>query len=374
MSENRKISGIEFDYMLRIKPYEAPDRKAFKHRLLASIEHVFGDRWSNLSYRTREAIEYLCFLSVERGFFYASPEHIAEKSGISKSTIYEALKLMRESGIIYKTNRCSRKQNGLGCAVHFFIEHPYFYQYCQYLGLDWKADRKAENAEMPCHSREDGVESCPTLSLPNNQDQKSDIQSTVPQSAVTVKYVPKEINDIYAHLFGYRLRNVWVKITQAFKTLKQTTFGRSDLLTIGANIVKRVLVVWKQHMHNGRNMTLDAMCALAYKSARETFFNTLGDLHNDYREERNISDARRNVTLELPELHKATEEAIAYIPVVEKVYMEKINPLGSYVEMKQHVIDCIRWEYRYLDEHSLNSVIGNYDLYTKYGKLEAWIA
>lgn len=400
MTKNRKISSLEFDYLANMKPYVAPNdengKKSLKYVLIDAVERAFGDMWFNLNEKTRQAVDYICFLSVEHGFFYASPEHIATRSSIGKSTIYKALKMMRESNVLVKVNRSSRKQNGLGCPVHFFTEHPYFQHYNTYLDLKWKpeekANEKAENAEIPCGSKDEDSEKFSTLLLSSPyQEQKIDIQPNVgtesyihnldisdKKKTPIIKYVPKEINSLYARTFGFRLRMVWVKITQAFNSIKQSILNRHDLITHGANIIKRLFIVWKDHMRKNSDMTVDEMCAFAYKSARETFFNVLGELHmeNMPKEERSIAKSHSKRTVankthqkpkepmsdwmiklqeEKEQIKQQLMEAKADIPRLEDLYLA-INPNSPIDQVKDAVIQSLKEKYALLDRHAISEI------------------
>lgn len=363
MTKNRKVSSQEFDYLANLKPYlpetDKDGYKSLKYSLLTAIEGVFGDKWFNLKESTRQAIDYICFLSIERGFVYASPDHIASKYGISRSTVYEALKLMREEDILFKANRCSRKQNGLGCAVHFFTIHPYFAHINGYLNLGWKAkekaDWKAEIPELPTPTRDLSVSETPTLSLPSLELKNKDLHTNViadanPKlSTKIVKYVPKEINDeSYARLFDFRLRFIWVKITQAWKTIKNDTLDRDFQIDIGKRIIKRIYQIWKEKIHNNSDMSLDEMCAFAYKATRDMVYGILADEHmEDY-------DA---------EEVEIMGDAVRMIPRYEEICL-RVYPHYCFAEVKEHVANCILWAYPHLSTDAFDRVLQSYHWHT----------
>lgn len=383
MSKNRKITTKEFDYLTQLEPYipqtNKEARKALKYTLLDTIESVFGDKWFNLRDKTRQAIEYICFLSIDRGFVYASPDHISTKYGIARSTVYEALKVLREEGLLFKANRSSRKQNGLGCSVHFFTMHPYFAHINSYLSLGWKAnekaDRKPEKAQIPCGSKVEGSQNSPTLSLTTSLPQKMDIQSNVPANRAKsiVKYVPKEINQLYAGIFGFRLRFVWQKITQAWKTINQSILSRHDLIAIGSNVVKRIFQVWKDRMNHNNDMSIDEMCAYAYKTARETFYNTLANIHMQDQsiEEKSIqksiqklnkptvkeptSNVMKKIEMQKEDRLKQFEEAKRNIPLLEQTYLLK-EPESSLEQIMKAVLSEIKSMYPLLDRVDISSI------------------
>lgn len=360
MAKNRKISTLEFDYLAHMEPYiPNADRNGYKdlkYSLLDTIEGVFGDKWFNLKDSTRQAIDYICFLSLERGFIYASPDHIANKYGVARSTVYEALKVLREHDILYKANRCSRKQNGLGCAVHFFTIHPYFTHIIGYLNLDWKpkekADRKAEIAEIPCGTSalsdfEDATLSLPSLDL-KEKDLHTNVSETHSEKTHVIKYVPKEINTLYAGIFNFRLRFIWQKITQAWKTIKHASLDRAYLLETGTRIIKRIYQIWKDKMNQNAEMTVDEMCAFAYKATRDSIYSTLAVEHmQDY-------DSEENMLM---------SEAVRSIPEFEKICLN-IYPNYDYKSVKEHVIGCIEWAYRMMRPEAIKRIVANYDKYS----------
>ncbi|MCR8994628.1 hypothetical protein [Brevibacillus laterosporus] len=409
MTQNRKITSLEFDYLTHMKPYVAPNdknsKKSLKYALIDTVERVFGDMWFNLNEKTRQAIDYICFLSVEHGFFYASPEHIATRSGIGKSTIYKALKLMREFNVLVKVNRSSRKQNGLGCPVHFFTEHPYFQHYNTYLDLKWKpeekADEKAENVEIPCGSKDEGSEKFSTLPLTSLHHQKMDLQPNVKTDSSSkkfIKYVPQEINELYANIFDFRLRNIWQKVTQAWKSIKQSVLQKDDLITIGANICKRIWQIWKERQRSNQDLSVDEMCAFAYKSARETFFHSLASFHMEGYdvEDRSISISRRNASTvpnnprneklstkfnkpiprgveagfmnklnKVEQLNKEhLEQAKSEIPTLEDIYLRKC-PYASLDMVKKYVLSVLEEKYNHLDAYGKKHLDESYHKYTK---------
>ncbi|MGG4105173.1 hypothetical protein AAXB25_14750 [Paenibacillus lautus] len=358
MAKNRKISTQEFDYLAHMEPYmpntDKNGYKTLKYTLLETIEGVFGDKWFNLKESTRQAIDYICFLSIERGFLYASPDHIAQKHGIARSTVYDALKLLRDEGLLYKANRSSKRQNGLGCAVHFFTIHPYFDHINVYLNLGWKAhekaDRKSEIAETPSVTRADSVSETPTLSLPSLDLEKRDLHINVPQPAENqiVKYVPKEINALYAGTFNFRLRFIWQKITQAWKTIRHASLDRSYLLEVGTRIIKRIYQIWKDKQHRSSEMTVDEMCAFAYKATRDSIYNTLAtEYMQDY-------DFEENAFM---------GEAVRSIPQYEKICLN-VYPHYDYKAVKEHVIGCLEWGFRLLKPESLRRIVTNYERYS----------
>lgn len=366
MTDNRKISKLELDFLKNLPPYvtkkDKNAYKALKNTLMDSIEGVFDDLGINIQKKTRDALEHMCFRSMEQGFVHTSPKYLNAEYGVGKSTVYTNLGHLLDAGILCKKNFTSKNHNGLGAAIYFFTSHPYFDYIKDHINLNWKADEnaneKAEKAENLCVASDSSDSNPSTISLPSldlNDIKDIDLHTNVESSSSTnkiIKYVPKAINELYAGIFDFRLRVIWQKITQAWKTIKQSALIRDDLITVGANICKRIYQIWKERMRDNQEMTIDEMAAFAYKSARETFYNTLAAMHmQDY-------DIEENTLM---------GEAVRSIPTYEKI-CKQVYPDYSYEAVKKHVSSCLEWGYRMLSNNSIKRIIENYDRYTTISK------
>jgi DNA-binding transcriptional ArsR family regulator len=374
MSKIRKLTSQEFDYLTKLEPYkpnnDQNDYKRLKYTLIDSIEGAIGEKWFNLHDSTKQAIDYICFLSIQCGFMWASVDHIATKHGISASTLYVHLKTLQDSGVLYKANRSSKKQNGLEDGVYFFTMHPYFEHVCSFLNLDWKpqqkAEWKAESVIIPCPTREVSVNLASTYSLPSHDIKDIDTQSTVlPNgqakfSKTIIKYVPKEINTLYANIFDFRLRFIWQKITQAYKTIKQVILNREDLIIIGKSIIKRIYQKWKEHSHSNRDMSVDDMCAYAYTSARESFYNALAEVYMEKFEEVHED----YLCCKEEQLEMAKEE----ISHMEDVYLRS-KPYAALGMVKSAVMKDMPLVFPLLGRDDLAYLDHNYTMYSSQDRL-----
>lgn len=372
MIKNRKISSKEFDYLTSLDPVlPKDDRKGYKslkYALMDTVEGVFGDRWHNLKEGTRQAIEYICFLSLDRGFAFPSPEHLRKKFGIGVSTVYRNMEPLIESGVVIRRNFSSKKHNGCGNAIYIFTNHPMFEQISNYLCLDEKANEnaneKADEAEIPHESKEVGVLRAPTLPLPTHyqkQKHNNDIHINVlPDSRSTeikriVKYVPKVINDLYANIFGESLRNIWVKIAQAFKTIKHSILGREDLYHFGKIIIQHLFSKRKELLRKGREMSLDDMCAYVYKTAIETFYNAMAEVYMETYEQ--------DMETYYSEKADQLDQAISVIPVIEDQYV-KDNPYACFERVVSEVVKLIKVYFPLLDRNDIEYLENSYTLFS----------
>jgi len=332
MTKNRKISTEEFNFLVSefgTITIDKKTKKEIKFLMLDEIIKRFGDSWYNLKEATRNAIDYICFLSAEKGFFYAKPENIARKNKIGESTIQTALKKLRDIGILQKVNRHSRKQNGLGSPIHFFTVHSNFKRISDFLKLNKKAEKKAsEKAEIltnPTESKDTGDLNSPTYSLPSSlpiikdmnkhnnvskahsdtnesesinsqgdnsikendvadsmykllQDKIDAFNNSIDNDSIVdtrnkkiIKYVPKEINERFSY-FGDMLTSIWRKIRQASKRVN-FELTNSDVIKIGINVIENL-----KANPRFKYMTEDEHCAYAYKGFINAVYNHIGGL------------------------------------------------------------------------------------------------
>lgn len=300
MPKNRKLTNEEVQTLLEIQDYvqNKKDAKTVKYQLFDAIEEIMGEDWYSFKKETRNAIEFMCFLSVERGLFYAKPETIAKKHGIGKSTVYGALRVLQDKGVLVKLNRTSRTQNGLGSALYLVTLHPYFNVHANYLKLEkkanWKANWKAENAENPCESKDEEVKKESTYSLPSfsTKPKHMVIQSTVyavdendcgylskdnKDKPKWVKFVPKVLNSMFAGLYGEKLLAMWRKMTLAVKNVKLgRTLDKETIQTLGVTVLRSMMKKDKEVQ-----LTEDEMCAYVYTAMKNSVLVELGNRYKE---------------------------------------------------------------------------------------------
>lgn len=205
--------------MLSYKPYtsEKQEKKEVKYNMLDHIKNAIGDKWERLKEGTRQALDMVCFLSSERGFFYASDEYLADRHEISERTIQYRLKELEEMGQVVKVYRRAKRCNGRGKPVYLFVHHPYFQYWTNLIGLhiNCGTDCETENNEIHCESKEEGGKKVPTYSLPTLK-QESDITLAVKEKLQ--KYADYKINDILRK--GVTVKYLSSYVGKMFKSLE----------------------------------------------------------------------------------------------------------------------------------------------------------
>lgn len=135
----RKHTIIEHDTFKQILQYrptvtDETDRNTLKMTMLRSIIHAIGEKWARMKDETKSALEYLCFLSIERGFVYAGSKHVSERYDIDSSTVRRCyIAFLEKKGVIKRLWRSSTKHNGRVladeiCALAYSIAHKQFGQ------------------------------------------------------------------------------------------------------------------------------------------------------------------------------------------------------------------------------------------------------
>ncbi|MBE2914766.1 hypothetical protein [Anoxybacillus flavithermus] len=282
MRKNTIIEHHQFKQILQYRPAvtDETDRNNLKMTMLRSIIHSIGEKWARMKDETKSALEYLCFLSIERGFVYAGSEHVGERYDINSRTVRRYLLFLEQKGAIKRLWRSSVRQNGRGKAVIFFTSHPYFEKYWEKLFFSQCHDQTHVQAEGVENARIiDGSDAqndaLPYTSPKNNINKNNNHLNVVSHSdnkPTFVKFVSKEVNRLVCGLINAEtIKSAWNRITLAFrKAIKE--FG--DIIT--NNDRKRIAITTfaslKQYFMKAKGqLQTDEICALTYSIAHAQF-------------------------------------------------------------------------------------------------------
>ncbi|YCA46383.1 helix-turn-helix domain-containing protein (plasmid) [Bacillus sp. JZ8] len=295
------------DDFARMQGYESyiktkNEQKQMKYRLLEMVESVFGDSFARLKPETRNAIDMICFLATDKGFVYAKDTYFAKEHNISARTIRRVMKTLEDAGKIVKAHRSSSKHNGRGAAVYFFIDHPCFTHWQQYFGFDVQADVQAENAEIPCESKDEGVKKVSTYYLPNNYIKDHFMYKTIP----FIKGVPKLINQTFKPIFKEALKDFYLRIRIASQKICQSgsiTLSKKDIHSVAYESIHVLFTYIKT-----RSMSFEEQCKLVYQIALNKF-NDLVKIEDKNDDSESITLPRKMVRKEmLPEWFQKQQE------------------------------------------------------------------
>ena len=149
----RKNTIIEHDQFKQINSYNpavkgSAARNHLKMEMLNSIIFVIGEKWTRMKQETKSALEQLCFLSIERGFVYCSPEYVGERHNVNSNTMRGYYAQLEKMGVLKRKWRSSTKHNGRGCVILFFTIHPYYEKYWSNQCFTGKVNAECKNP--PC--------------------------------------------------------------------------------------------------------------------------------------------------------------------------------------------------------------------------------
>lgn len=290
------IERSEMEIINTYKPCQ--DLKTIKKKLTDIVKNTFADKWYQLKENTKEALKKFCLLGNKRGLVFIDPKKLANEFGLSLATLNIYLKKLIQSNMIIKLYRRSTKHNGKGAPVYLFVNHPYFLMWADMLGLqvdnskitpsgssipnealiaEIKADLKAENAEIPCGSKDKETFLAPnSLELKENYNNYNKLndslnindskKDTSKKSSFTkfIKYVPKVLQH-FGVFFGDNLKNMCDRVNRVAKKLNITC---KNQIHEAANIIFNQL---KVNIKNGKSYAPDELCAYTYSTARAHF-------------------------------------------------------------------------------------------------------
>jgi hypothetical protein len=284
MNIMRKHTIIEHHQFKQILQYHSAvtseaDRNRLKMTMLQSIIQAIGEKWNRMKSETKSALEYLCFLSIERGFVYAGSYHVGERHNIDSRTVRRYILLLEQKGTVRRLWRSSNKQNGRGKAVIFFTVHPYYSKYWKQLFFSHCDDQAHVQAESVQNARKidgsDKQNSALPYDLPNSNINKNNNYLNVShcdKKGSFVKFVSKEVNRIAGGLFDAQaIKEAWTRVNRAFRNVVKkfgeiiTQVDRRKVAIITFTSLKDYFVKAKGQMQ------LDNIRALAYTIASNQF-------------------------------------------------------------------------------------------------------
>lgn len=306
------VETNQFNQMISYNPYAKTqqEKRKVKYDLLDSIKEKIGEKWYRLKDGTRQAFDMICFLSTERGFFYAGDEYLGTRYDIADRTVRRNLKELINLGQVVKVNRRSAKCNGRGKPIYLLVNHPYFQFWVQLLSLEIsnvQTDVQTENAEIPCESKDKEVKKVSTYYIPLKDNNN---HLNVKRSPY-IKYVPKSLQH-YQAIFGKQVKDLYGRIWLAAKKLNIHSENYETMQKVGFIAFEQL----KQYLKTGKQLTAEQMNRIAYTIGYNQLKQRLDDGE--------IYDP--NDWLPMPE--KATVSL--YKPIIEHASKEELDALAIY--------------------------------------------
>jgi len=160
------VESSQLTYMQSVKPLaaNAAEQNELKMSLLSKVKAVFGDKYYRLKAGTRKAIDFMAWISTEKGFVFASQLYVAKKYDVSARTIRGFMSELIEAGQVAVVYRRADNTNAKGKPVYLFTEHPYYEQWKELLCIaDCQEDCQEETEDKPTESKAQGTKKVSTL-------------------------------------------------------------------------------------------------------------------------------------------------------------------------------------------------------------------
>ena len=257
MSVNRMISNPEFDQMMSREEYAKNRREQqdMKGILLEVVKNAYGDSYDRKKQATKNAIDMMCWLAADRGFFFIEDKTLAERYGVTDRTIRDIERTLREKNVIVTVYRRSSKQNGLGNQVHLFVDHPYFDYWVNLLQLDeffpqFQPNFQPESLEKPCESKEEPQKNVSTYNLTLNNFIKYNKRKDEDflSSDFVPSYVPERFILAVQPFFkdAKQIYRLWGKVRLSYK-MSRLDVPVEELLSLVIKTFKGSVFAYKQN-------------------------------------------------------------------------------------------------------------------------------
>ena len=257
MTVNRMVANPEFEQMKSREAYakNRQEQKIMKEILLDVVKRAYGDSYNRKRQGTKNAIDMMCWLAADRGFFFIEDKTLAKRYGVSDRTIREIEQILREKNVIVTVYRRSSKQNGLGNQVHLFVDHPYFEHWVEFLQLEdflpnRQPNRQPETTEKPCESKRVPSKYDPTYYLNLNTFIKHNKrkENVTLNSDFVPSYVPESFILAVQPFFNdaKEIHRLWGKVRLAHKISRLDT-PVEELLALVIQTFKGSVFAYKQN-------------------------------------------------------------------------------------------------------------------------------
>ncbi|WP_100408491.1 helix-turn-helix domain-containing protein [Bacillus solitudinis] len=206
------------------------ERQNIKYSLLDSIAHVLGRSYRKAK-KVAAVIDEITYKATDRGFSFNGRQTLAEKVGVSLPTVDRAVKLLKDSGLVYVGYRENPHSNGVKTPVIIFKEHTNYKQIASILKINEEVVDKVEKDETLRESSVTDVKKVPT-----NTYLKQEKYIIYPSFDKIVDYVSLKVSDALkkngkgiSFLSSYIDKTISAEDKKAYHKAKKAYHKRLDL-------------------------------------------------------------------------------------------------------------------------------------------------
>ncbi|CAK8583788.1 replication protein [Priestia megaterium] len=281
-----------------------------KEKFLESLRIHFKQQQSAIHKefpkKRMEMLDYLIYNLVATGIQAIRSETLMKKFNVSKSTVSRFVKSLKDTPFILVARYIKEDITGAHPDSYVFVlkSHQSFDQICDEIffahdttGVQTLPKKgmktpvanpvanpeSAENVDIPSFEGGKTLNTLIKLDLPVNQV-NNHLTSASPSFSY-IKGVPKKVNSVYAGKYGHQLKDFYARIQNAAKAVKKDTeikIEKEQVHEIAYSTIVGLDKYVHEANHKGQPLTLDNMCQLIYKIAKNQFYQLIDPGNEDY--------------------------------------------------------------------------------------------
>jgi len=253
-----------------------------------------------------EMLDHVIYNLVATGIQAIRSETLMKKFEVSKSTVSRFVRSLKATPFVLVARYIKEDTTGTHPDSYVFIlkSHKNFNHICEEIffahdttgiqtvqqeemttpvTLPVMYPESAENVDTPSLKADKLPGAFINLDLPVNHINNHLMSAS--QSFTYIKGVPKKVNQVYAGKYGHQLKDFYARIQNAARALKRDTeimIEKEQIHEVAyTSIVGLDKYVYEAN-HKGKPLTLDNMCQLIYKIAKNQFYQLLDPENQDY--------------------------------------------------------------------------------------------
>ncbi|MDC0705523.1 MULTISPECIES: replication protein [Priestia] len=253
-----------------------------------------------------EMLDHVIYNLVATGIQAIRSETLMKKFKVSKSTVSRFVRSLKATPFILVARYIKEDATGTHPDSYVFIlkSHKNFNRICDEIffahdttgiqtvhqeemttpvTLPVMYPESAENVDTPILRADKLPGAFINLDLPVNHINNHLMSAS--QSFTYIKGVPKKVNQVYAGKYGHQLKDFYARIQNAAKTVKRDTeidITKRQVHEIAYSTIVGLDKYVHKANHKGQPLTLDNMCQLLYKIAKNQFYQLIDPGNEDY--------------------------------------------------------------------------------------------
>ncbi|MGG1325055.1 replication protein, partial [Priestia megaterium] len=253
-----------------------------------------------------EMLDHVIYNLVATGIQAIRSETLMKKFNVSKSTVSRFVRSLKATSFVLVARYIKEDATGTHPDSYVFVlkSHKNFQQICDEIffahdttGIQMLQQEEmttpvtrpvthpesAENVDTPSLEADKSPDAFINLDLPVNHINNH--LMSVSQSFSYIKGVPKKVNQVYAGKYGHQLKDFYARIQNAAKAVKrdtEITIQKEQVHDIAYTSIVGLDKYVHEAKHKGKPLSLDNMCQLIYKIAKNQFYQLIAPENEDY--------------------------------------------------------------------------------------------